>query len=186
EPKEKKTLTKVNSTKKVEKELSITYPKCIENNLGKSNQETLVEDKNTKKSQTKQPLVREALQLACDNWTRKVSKFQKASSKKPIGVKITEVKNAPDIDNSDRDRIKNTVSEWKLKSAEGLEKAYETWKACRTNLNMDIKNKISKPEIDVKIKLEELKPKDKIVNYEALGKSDHETLVEDDEKVEEF
>ncbi|RIB02411.1 hypothetical protein C2G38_2150009 [Gigaspora rosea] len=72
------------------------------------------------------------------------------------------------------------------KVAEGLEKAYETWKVCCTNLNTDIKNKISKPEIDVEMKLEELKPKDKIVDNEALGKSDHETLVEDDKKFEKF
>ncbi|CAG8509343.1 19233_t:CDS:2 [Gigaspora rosea] len=53
---------------------------------------------------------------------------------KPIEVKLTEVKDAPDIDD-----------------AEGLEKAYETWKACCTNLNMDIKNKINKQKGVVEI-----------------------------------
>ncbi|RIB23450.1 hypothetical protein C2G38_2171330 [Gigaspora rosea] len=104
-------------------------------NLGKSDQETLVEDENAnnkRKDQTKQPLEREALRLACDNWTRKVSEFRKASSKDPSEIQLTEIKEAPNIGCGPRNEIENKASEWNLKSEEGLKKAYETW-----NKNID-------------------------------------------------
>ncbi|CAG8771442.1 15111_t:CDS:2, partial [Gigaspora rosea] len=91
--------------------------------LEESNKEALVKVKDAKEDQTKQPLERKTLRLACDNWTRKVSKFRKVSSKEPIGIKLTEIKEAPDIGSDLLNEIENKTLEWNLKSAEGLEKA---------------------------------------------------------------
>ncbi|RIB25356.1 hypothetical protein C2G38_2166075 [Gigaspora rosea] len=126
-PKEKKTLTKVNSTKKgeaktptyyqksvnigptnrtypdgfcykkevgvmknknkvirVEKELSITYPKCIENNLEKSDQETLVEGDDA----------------SCKEKNKNKEKPLKSKLKELIKIKLTKVNEASNRDDS--------------------------------------------------------------------------------------
>ncbi|RIB12339.1 hypothetical protein C2G38_2200910 [Gigaspora rosea] len=80
------------------------------------------------------------------------------------------------------------VQKLNLKKKESLSKNFINQATNRTYLvgscyENEILWKYRKPEIDViKMKLEELKPKDKIVDNETLEESNCETLVEDDNK----
>ncbi|CAG8741596.1 25028_t:CDS:2, partial [Gigaspora rosea] len=54
-------------------------------------------------------------------------KTERQPKNEPIGIKLTEVKEAPNIGCGPLNEIENKASEWNLKSAEGLEKVFKTW-----------------------------------------------------------
>ncbi|CAG8525291.1 2862_t:CDS:2, partial [Gigaspora rosea] len=79
--------------------------------------------KEEKEGSYQKPLEGESLRLACENWTRRVSKFQKSASKpeEPTQKKLTKVQ---EVGNGYQSEIEKMALEWKLKSEKGLEKAW--------------------------------------------------------------